>query len=68
MGVVPDGFYDCADDQQRLAISLREIANRQVPTAEELQIKPETALREKWDWVLPIELRVRSYISARLDT
>lgn len=57
-----------ASDQQRLAISLREIANGQVPTAEDLQIKPEAALREKWDWVLPIELRVRSYISARLDT
>lgn len=55
-------------DQERLAASLREIATGPVPTAEDLQIKPEAAIREKWDWVLPVELRVRSYISAQLDT
>jgi ATP-dependent Lhr-like helicase len=54
-------------DQKRLGDLLTEIANGPAPTAKDLQIKPEAAIREKWDWVLPAELRVRSYISAQLD-
>lgn len=55
-------------DQQRLAMLLTEIATGPSPNARDLQIKPEAAIREKWDWVLPTELRIRSYISAQLDT
>jgi ATP-dependent Lhr-like helicase len=54
-------------DQKRLGDLLTEIATGPGPTAKDLQIKPEAAIREKWDWVLPAELRVRSYISAQLD-
>jgi hypothetical protein len=38
-----------------------------IPRANDLQIKPDQAIREKWDWALPPELRLRSYVSARLD-
>lgn len=55
-------------DQQRLAALLSEIAGGSIPGVNDLQIKPEQAIREKWDWVLPPELRLRSYISSRLDT
>ena len=54
-------------DQKRLGNLLTEIATGPGPTAKDLQIKPEAAIREKWDRVLPAELRVRSYISAQLD-
>ena len=54
-------------DQQRLVTLLKEIAAGPVPTAQDLQIKPEAAIREKWDWVLPAELCLRSYVSSRLD-
>ncbi len=54
-------------DQQRLAALLREIATGPVPTVNDLQIKPENALREKWNWVLPAQLRLRSYTSSQLD-
>lgn len=54
-------------DQQRLAALLRKIATGPVPTVNDLQIKPENALREKWDWVLPAQLRLRSYTSSWLD-
>jgi ATP-dependent helicase Lhr and Lhr-like helicase len=55
-------------DQQRLVTLLSEIASGSIPGVNDLQIKPEQAIREKWDWVLPSELRLRSYVSARLDT
>lgn len=54
-------------DQQRLVALLCEIANGAIPTVQDFQIKPESAIREKWDWVLPVALRLRSYISAQLD-
>jgi ATP-dependent helicase Lhr and Lhr-like helicase len=54
-------------DQQRLIALLCEIANGAVPTVQDFHIKPESAIREKWDWVLPVALRLRSYISAQLD-
>ncbi len=55
-------------EQQRLVSLLSEIASESAPTINDLQIKPELAIREKWDWVLPPELRLRSYVSAQLDT
>jgi ATP-dependent Lhr-like helicase len=55
-------------DQQRLMALLSEIASGSIPGVNDLQIDPEQAIREKWDWVLPPELRLRSYVSARLDT
>jgi ATP-dependent Lhr-like helicase len=54
-------------DQQRLTTLLSEIASGATPTADDLHIKPEQAIREKWDWILPAELRLRSYVSSQLD-
>jgi ATP-dependent Lhr-like helicase len=54
-------------DQQRLITLLSEIASRATPRANDLHIKPEQAIREKWDWILPAELRLRSYVSSQLD-
>jgi ATP-dependent Lhr-like helicase len=54
-------------DQARFLTVLGEIGNGSVPEAKDLQIKPENAIREKWDWALPAELRLRSYISSHLD-
>ena len=54
-------------DQQRLITFLCEIASGAIPTADDLHIKPEQAIREKWDWILPAELRLRSYVSSQLD-
>jgi hypothetical protein len=38
-----------------------------VLTIFDLKIKPEHTIREKWDWVLPEGLRLRSFSSAQLD-
>ena len=54
-------------DQQRLLRSLREIGNGPAPTIFDLKIKPEHTIREKWDWVLPEILRLRSFASSHLD-
>lgn len=54
-------------DQQHLQRLLREIGAGPVPTIFDLKIKPEHAVREKWDWVLPGDLRLRSFVSAQLD-
>ena len=54
-------------DQQRLLRSLQEIGSGQLPTIFDLKINPEHAIREKWDWVLPEGLRLRSFASAELD-
>ena len=54
-------------DQQRLTTLLSEIASGATPTADDLHIKPEQAIREKWDWILPAELRLRSYVSSQFD-
>ena len=54
-------------DQERLITLLSEIASGASPRADDLHIKPEQAIREKWDWTLPAELRLRSYVSAQLD-
>jgi ATP-dependent Lhr-like helicase len=54
-------------DQQRILRSLQEIGSGQLPTIFDVKIKPEHAIREKWDWVLPEGLRLRSFASAELD-
>jgi hypothetical protein len=54
-------------DQQSLLRSLQEIGSGPAPTIFDLKIKPEHAIREKWDWVLPEGLRLRSFASAQLD-
>jgi ATP-dependent Lhr-like helicase len=54
-------------DQQRLLRSLQEIGSGPAPRILDLKIKPEDAIREKWDWALPEDLRLRSFTSAQLD-
>jgi ATP-dependent Lhr-like helicase len=54
-------------DHQRLLRSLQEIGTGPVPTIFDLKVKPEHAIREKWDWVLPEGLLLRSFASAQLD-
>lgn len=54
-------------DQQQLVNLLGEIGPGTTLIPDDLHIKPEQAIREKWDWTLPVELRIRSYVSAHLD-
>jgi ATP-dependent Lhr-like helicase len=54
-------------DHQHLLRSLQEIGTGQVPTIFDLKVKPEHAIREKWDWVLPEGLLLRSFASPQLD-
>jgi hypothetical protein len=54
-------------DQQRLLRLLQEIGTGPAPTIFDVKIKAEHAIREKWDWVLPDGLRLRSFASAQLD-
>jgi ATP-dependent Lhr-like helicase len=54
-------------DEQSLVRLLREIGNGPTPTIFDLKIKAEHTIREKWDWVLPDGLRLRSFASAQLD-
>jgi ATP-dependent Lhr-like helicase len=54
-------------DQQSLLRLLQEIGSGPAPTIADLKIKAEYTIREKWDWVLPDGLRLRSFASAQLD-
>lgn len=54
-------------DQQKATDVLAEIANGPVPTTADLKVRPDHVIREKWDWVLPDALRLRSYATAQLD-
>lgn len=54
-------------DQQRFVTILGEISGGATPMTNDLHLGPEHAIREKWDWVLPGGLRIRSYISSHLD-
>ena len=54
-------------DQQRLVTLLQQIGYEPPPTIFDLKIKPEHAIREKWDWSLPNDLRLRSFASSQLD-
>jgi ATP-dependent Lhr-like helicase len=54
-------------DQQRLLRSLQEIGSGPAPRVFDLKIKPQDTIPEKWDWALPEDLRLRSFVSAQLD-
>lgn len=54
-------------DQERLLRSLQEIGSGPSPRIVDLKIKPQDTIREKWDWALPEDLRLRSFASAQLD-
>lgn len=54
-------------DQGRVNTVLQEIATGPDPTLFDLGLKPEHAIREKWDWALPDDLRLRSFASKNLD-
>ena len=59
------GFF--STDQGRLLESLQEIGSGPVPRIIDLKVKPKDAIREKWDWALPEDLRLRSFTTAQLD-
>lgn len=54
-------------DQQSLIAILSEIGSGATPTASDFHLKPDHVIREKWDWALPADLRLRSYVSSQLD-
>jgi ATP-dependent helicase Lhr and Lhr-like helicase len=54
-------------DQVRLKAILEDIAASTSISIEDLRLKPEHTIREKWDWVLPDSLRLASFASSRLD-
>lgn len=54
-------------DIKRVEGALHEISTGPTPTVGDLRLKPEHVLREKWDWVLPDELRLLSFTSSHLD-
>jgi ATP-dependent Lhr-like helicase len=57
----------CTADIKRVEGALHEISTGPTPTVGDLRLKPEHLLREKWDWVLPDELRLLSFASSHLD-
>lgn len=56
-----------SSDARQLERVLQQIAHSPTPTAEEVHLKPGQAIREKWDWALPDQLRLRSFASLALD-
>jgi ATP-dependent Lhr-like helicase len=54
---------DLASVQQLLG----EISEQAPPTAADLKLNPKNLLKEKWDWVLPVDLLLRSFVSSELD-
>jgi len=56
-----------SSDLKQLDSVLREIANSPRLSAEELHLKPEQTIREKWDWTLPDRMRLDSFVSLVLD-
>ena len=54
-------------DTKRLDAVLRQIAGLPTITPEDLRLKPQQTYREKWDWVIPESLRLRSFASQVLD-
>lgn len=54
-------------DQQHLSLLLQEIGSGPAPTVFDLKVKADQAIREKWDWALPAELRLRSFAGSHLD-
>jgi ATP-dependent Lhr-like helicase len=54
-------------DQVKLKAILEDIAASPAISVEDLHLKPEHIMREKWDWVLPDSLRLASFASCTLD-
>jgi ATP-dependent Lhr-like helicase len=54
-------------DSQQLKSLLRQIGNATKLSVQDLHLKPELTIREKWDWALPDDLRLRSFASLLLD-
>lgn len=54
-------------DIKRVEGVLSQISKGPTPTVADLHLKPEHVIREKWDWVLPDELRLLSFASSHLD-
>jgi ATP-dependent Lhr-like helicase len=54
-------------DHPKLKSVLEEIAALPQVSIEDLRLKPEHVIREKWDWVLPDSLRLASFASSVLD-
>jgi ATP-dependent Lhr-like helicase len=54
-------------DHLKLKSVLEEIAALPQIPIEDLRLKPEHVIREKWDWVLPDSLRLASFASSVLD-
>lgn len=46
---------------------LERFAQPPAPTVDALKISPKLAIKEKWDWVLPHSLLLRSFASSELD-
>lgn len=46
---------------------LSEIAQQDSPAIADLKVNPKDAIKEKWDWVLPVDLLLRSFASSELD-
>lgn len=47
--------------------TLEQLAQQAAPTVEALRIRPKDAMKEKWDWLLPEQLLLRSFASSELD-
>ena len=54
-------------DHLKLKAVLEEIAALPQISMEDLRLKPEHVIREKWDWVLPDSLRLASFAASVLD-
>jgi ATP-dependent helicase Lhr and Lhr-like helicase len=54
-------------DHLKLKSVLEEVAALPQISIEDLRLKPEHVIREKWDWVLPDSLRLASFASSVLD-
>jgi ATP-dependent Lhr-like helicase len=52
---------------EQIKDQLCEIAKGPPLTVADLKLKPEHAIREKWDWALPNEILLHSFASSRLD-
>jgi ATP-dependent Lhr-like helicase len=51
----------------QLKALLEEIAVLPGISIDDLRLKPEHVIREKWDWALPDPLRLASFASSTLD-
>lgn len=56
-----------SSDEDRIVRALKGIAEESCAPASALRLKSEATIKEKWDWALPADLRLRSYTSSELD-